>query len=75
MPLKESMILAEMKSHKLNTGDLSSDKKIEALTEEFEIKIFEKWEDWRKNAYAMNEAEQATEISRSFPILKEDETE
>ncbi len=73
MPLKETIRLAEMKWQKLVGQDASFDKEIEALTKEFETKIFKKWEDWRKKAYAMSEAEQAAEISRSYPILEEDE--
>ena len=73
MPLKKSIELADMKWHKLTTGDSKFDKQIEALTKEFETKIFKKWENWRKAAYTMREDEQATEISRSYPILKEDE--
>lgn len=69
MPLKKSIELADMKWHKLTTGDSSFDQQIEALTKEFETKIFKKWEDWRKTAYTMTEEEQAKEIARSYPIL------
>ncbi len=73
MPLRKSIELADMKWHKLTTGDSSFDKQIEALTKEFETKIFKKWEDWREKVYAMSADEQAAEISRSYPILKDEE--
>jgi len=73
MPLKETIKLAEMKWHKLTKGDSTLDKEIETLTQEFETKIFKKWEGWREEAYTLSEAEQAAEISRSYPILEEDQ--
>ena len=62
-----------MKWKKLTTGDSSFDREIGELTREFETRIFKKWEDWRKEAYTMSEKEQAEEISRSYPILTEEE--
>lgn len=73
MPIKESLRLADMKWHKLTTGDKSFDPQIAALEKTFETKIFKKWEDWRKDAYYMNPEDQAAEISRSYPILDRDE--
>ena len=75
MPLKETIRLAEMKWRRLITNDASLDEEIKKLTREFETRIFKKWEDWRNAAYAMSEAEQAAEISRSYPILEEEDRE
>jgi len=73
MPIKETLRLADMKWKKLTTGDASFNREIGELTREFETRIFKKWEDWRKDAYTMSEKEQAEEISRSYPILTEEE--
>jgi hypothetical protein len=72
MPIKEPLRLAEMKWHKLSTGDKSFDQQIAALEKEFETKIFKKREDWRKDAYSMTSKEQAAEISRCYLIFVRD---
>lgn len=72
MPMKESIELATLKWEDLVNGTTNNKGKIDALTEKFEQEFFPKWERWRKGAYEMTPEEQAKDISRSYPILKEE---
>jgi UbiD family decarboxylase len=71
MPLKESIELASLKWEDLVRGKAENKSRIDALETRFEKEIFPKWEQWRKEAYEMSPEEQAKEISRSYPILRE----
>jgi 4-hydroxy-3-polyprenylbenzoate decarboxylase len=72
LPLPESIELASLKWEDLVHGTTTNREKIDALTEKFAREISPKWERWRQEAYEMSPEEQAKEISRSYPILRQD---
>jgi UbiD family decarboxylase len=75
MPIEPSMRLADMKWEKLVSGTVQYDAQIKELELKFEKEIKPHWVKWRSKAYEMTPEEQAREIARSYPVLRDSSVE